>query len=256
MTGAQPGGSLMTCGQLTLSQLIRLLFSARLPFLSSFRLPSFLGSSFSRFLRLPPPRSLSLIHTPTWPHLPAPPPYLRYVSSDEGSRVGGNLFFEGCFCALRKKTTDRSSLDRSEARGVVFSCALRTVCVLVFVCGESSALSLVICFPGGPTGASPASRGAPDSSGICTTGLAGLPGESSSHVSASSSSASTFFFSPLFVCCFVSEDLFRARHTFCHFPSCSFSPFFVLFQAVLVSLLLIQSVNFCFALALAKFFFM
>lgn len=97
---------------------------------------------------------------------------------------------------LRKKTTDPSSLDRSEARGVVFSCALHTVCALVFVCGESSALSLAICFPGGPTGASPASRGASDSSGIWTTGLAGLPGESSSHVSASSSSASTIFFLP------------------------------------------------------------
>lgn len=77
MTGAQPGGSLMTCGQLTLSQLIRLLFSARLPFLSSF-----LRSGFSQFLRPTPselavalasPSSLPLIPTPTRRLWPAPP---------------------------------------------------------------------------------------------------------------------------------------------------------------------------------------
>lgn len=57
MTGAQPSGSLMTCGQLTLSQLIRLLFPARLPFVFSFFLffPSLspLGSNFSLCLHTP-----------------------------------------------------------------------------------------------------------------------------------------------------------------------------------------------------------
>lgn len=170
-------------------------------------------------------------------------PYLSRVLLDGGSRVGGNLSFEGCFCSLRKKRTDRSSSDRSEAR-VVFSCASRTVCVRV--CGESSALSLAICFPGGPTGVSPASRGRPDSSGIWRTGPAGPPGQSSSHGSASSSSASTFCSPWLLLSCVVlsvricSEPV--APSSFCHFPSCSFSPFF-LFR-VSVSLPLIRSVIF------------
>lgn len=119
--------------------------------------------------------------------------------------------------ARRVAEENNRSEQLGQIRGaLLLLCVLRTVCIFVFVCGESSALSLAICFPGGPTGASPASRGGPDSSGIWRTGPVGLPGESSSHISASSPSASTFFFlsSLLVWCCFVSGDLFRARHTF------------------------------------------
>lgn len=66
MTGAQPGGSLMTCGQLTLSQLIRLLFSARL------RPPSFLPQL--------------LFHRPSDSDLSG-------VSSDGGGGVGWECIF-------------------------------------------------------------------------------------------------------------------------------------------------------------------
>lgn len=100
--------------------------------------------------------------------------------------------------ARRVAEENNRSEQLGQIRGaLLLLCVLRTVCIFVFVCGESSALSLAICFPGGPTGASPASRGGPDSSGIWRTGPVGLPGESSSHISASSPSASTFFF-PLF----------------------------------------------------------
>lgn len=120
--------------------------------------------------------------------------------------------------ARRVAEENNRSEQLGQIRGaLLLLCVLRTVCIFVFVCGESSALSLAICFPGGPTGASPASRGGPDSSGIWRTGPVGLPGESSSHISPSSPSASTFFFflsSLLVWCCFVSGDLLRARHTF------------------------------------------
>lgn len=100
--------------------------------------------------------------------------------------------------ARRVAEENNRSEQLGQIRGaLLLLCVLRTVCIFVFVCSESSALSLAICFPGGPTGASPASRGGPDSSGIWRTGPVGLPGESSSHISASSPSASTFFF-PLF----------------------------------------------------------
>lgn len=226
MTGAQPGGSLMTCGQLTLSQLIRLLFSPRLLFV-----PLFLfGSSClpaSSFSRLPVPGPLRPTHPPAL-HPPSPPPRRlwpappisaapRLIRWRQQSRR--ELVFEGCLrVGLRERTTDRSSLDRSEAR-----CCFCVVCVqFVFLCLCASSprcCHLRSALPGGPTGASPASRGGPDSPGIWRTGPVGPPGESGSHISASSPADYTFFFflplSLLVVwCCFVSGDLFRARCTF------------------------------------------
>lgn len=93
----------------------------------------------------------------------------------------------------------------------------RKYSVLCLCVRRISALSLAICFPGGPRGVSPASQGGPDSAGIWRTG----PRWPVGLLSAAAVKSRLCFslprrFPPLFlcVCCFVSQDLFCGCHTF------------------------------------------
>lgn len=237
MTGAQPGGSLMTCGQLTLSQLIRLLFSARLPFLSSFLLPFFLGSSFSRFFHLTSPSLPSspfsilpprLIHAPTWRLFPAPP--ISAVSRlTEAAESEGIYFLKAVFSLCRRK--QQIGAAWTDQRRVLFFPARRVQFVILCLCAASPrrchlrSASLEV-----PQG----SRRLP---GVVLTRLAfgGLVLQGCRAKAAVTSRPRRplpplFFF--LFSCVVLSLRICSEPVTpssFCHFPSCSFSPFVVLF---------------------------
>lgn len=238
----------MTCGQLTLSQLIRLLFSARLPFLSSSFLPrlQFLpilpSDPPQLFVPLPSPSSLPLIHAPTWRILPAPP-ISAASRSTEAAESEGIYLLKDVFALCGRK--QQIGAARTDQRRVLFFPVPRVQSV--FVCAASPrrchlrSASLEV-----PQG----SRWLP---GVVLTRLAfgGLVLQGR-RAKAAVTARPRRPLPPLFftlasppVCCFVSEDLFRACHTFL-LLSLSFMFF-------LTVLLLVPSLGFPFAHTVGHF---
>lgn len=119
----------------------------------------------------------------------------------------------------------------------------RKYSVLCLCVRRISALSLAICFPGGPRGVSPASQGGPDSAGIWRTGPRWPVGLLSAAAVTSRLCCSLprrlppFFFC---ACVVLSLRIYSAVVTpfsLCHFPSCFLLPCsaLILFQPVSVS---------------------
>lgn len=118
----------------------------------------------------------------------------------------------------------------------------RKYSVLCLCVRRISALSLAICFPGGPRGVSPASQGGPDSAGIWRTGPRWPVGLLSAAAVTSRLCCSLPRRFPLFFCACVvlSLRIYSAVVTpfsLCHFPSCFLLPCsaLILFQPVSVS---------------------
>lgn len=120
----------------------------------------------------------------------------------------------------------------------------RKYSVLCLCVRRISALSLAICFPGGPRGVSPASQGGPDSAGIWRTGPRWPVGLLSAAAVTSRLCCSLprrlppFFF--FCACVVLSLRIYSAVVTpfsLCHFPSCFLLPCsaLILFQPVSVS---------------------
>lgn len=146
----------------------------------------------------------------------------------------------------KKKGSDGSKMMKLNRLGQVCSPNVerqrRKYSVLCLCVRRISALSLAICFPGGPRGVSPASQGGPDSAGIWRTGPRWPVGLLSAAAVTSRLRCSLprrflFFFC---ACVVLSLRIYSAVVTpfsLCHFPSCFLLPCsaLILFQPVSVS---------------------